>query len=139
MTPEDRRSRIARLAEDKTVLEKHTQDSLRLGEVKIGPPTANIVLDENSLVSHLGNTNNPGFSFKPGGSQLRVGRHAKIDQDFRHVYFKNGLESLNPMGDTKASSTTDPLPTIVPNFLSDIEFMISPEVVKSISILRGLF
>lgn len=130
--------KIKRLAEPGSIIDKYSTDQLQNDEVKIGDGLANIVLSDGKIESNSPAPGNPGFKFTNKGSNIRQGAKLDLDGDFKRLYFKNGEQQLNPMGNTKASCTTDPLPTIVPTLRPELEMFMDKDFMSAFDKLKQL-
>jgi hypothetical protein len=114
----DRRRReelFDKLASDAPLFIKRDRAFIKDDERKFGHGFNNLVIGSGSIRTNNASPANPGFSLGDDGSIFRHGRHLDFDGDFTRIFFRSGDQQLNPLGSAKASSTTDPLPTIVPS------------------------
>lgn len=131
-------ARLAKLAAPGSILDKYSAASLPEGGAKVGEGLENIVIGKDFIESNSQHPTNPGFHFGVRGSELRQGPHLDIEGDYKKVFFKGGDQQLNPLGNIKASSTTDPLPTVVPSLRSELTLLLSPDLQKVLELLKSL-
>lgn len=107
------RERLRRLTQSNSIISSNKNDQLGPNELKIGDVDTNIVLGTKSIATNSSNPADPGFSFSDKGSEVRHGAKLAFDGDFKKTHFLKGEQILNPLGNYRASSTSDPLPTIM--------------------------
>ena len=119
-------------------LSRYAEDFLAPGATKIGDGLENIVLSPDKMESNSPTPANAGFSFSSQGSKVRQGSKLDVEGDYQKVFFKNGEQQLNPMGHIKASSTTDPLPTILTSFRADFLSFFTDDLQSLLAPLRAV-
>lgn len=128
--------RLARLATPGGVLRKNADGYLPKGAEKLGKGPGSVVVGPEILESHLDHPTDPGFVFTPRGSLLRQGPRLDLAGGYQTLFFREGGEQLNPLGHVKASSTTDPLPTIVPSLRPGLLALVAGDFQKLLGALR---
>lgn len=131
--------RIEKLSTPDNILNTYNNDQLAPGEIKVGDVNSNITLGARSIESNSANPADPGFSFSDKGSEIRQGAKLDLDGDYKKFFFKKGEQQLHPLGNIKASSTTDPLPTIMPTLRTELLSSLDVDFRKAIDNLRSLY
>ena len=126
------------LSDSRSVLERHDDSRLPKGAIKFGRGVNNIVITRDSVQTNSSNPVNPGFHFGPEGSMIRHGNHLDLDGSYTKFFFKGGEQQLNPLGSQRASSTTDPLPTIVSTLRGTSDAFLNAEIVDLIKSITSL-
>jgi len=122
---------------NKTFEEKRDINRLLKGETKLGETGNCMVVGPGRLTTHQEAPANAGWTFTNKDGELRA-ENLVMTTNWERVYFTGGLHRLNPLGEETASSTTDPLPTIVPNFPQDSIWALSGLVQTALQSLKDL-
>ena len=132
----DRSERLSRL-DDLGDLSKKEKlvESL---ETRLGGPEANLIISNDSIKSFTNHPVNPGFSFGTRESYIRTGDILNFNKEFYKLKFSNGLEQINPLANTTASTVTDPIPTIIPSISNNIRSFLSKDYLEIIKKLKSL-
>ena len=135
----NRTDRMRALSSEKSIIARlDTDGQLQPGEAKIGYTYDNIVVGPNGIFGNRNDPTAPGFSFEESGSVLRTGPVMRTTAPFNKILFNNGQERLNPLGSVKASSSTDPLPTIVPVLPSSADWLLNSTGQEAMAIFKLL-
>jgi hypothetical protein len=131
-----RDTRLNNLSESSSIISRSNQGILGPGQVKLGIGYNNIVVGEGYVASNQESPYDPGFEFTRAGTRLTVGPSLRIDKDYKKTSFDNGRQMLHPLGDTLASTTANPLPTIMPRLQDGDMWAFSPSGAKALNYIR---
>lgn len=126
------------LAGNKSIIDTYDDANTPYGSTKLGEGLSNIVVGKDSIQSNLPIPGNPGFSFSANSSKINLGKKLDFDGDFKRIFFQGGGQQFNPLGNTKASSTSDPLPTILPSLRPETLGLLAPDFQKALDNIMKL-
>lgn len=130
--------RLTRLSRKGGILDRYSDASLPEEAIKLGEGFHNIVIGKDFVESNLAHPADTGFRFSPNGSELRQGARLDLEGSFQKLFFKGGGEQLNPLGNAKASSTSDPLPLIVQSLRQDLLGLLTKDFQELLSKIRSI-
>lgn len=138
MTPEERQQRIQRLFTG-SLLDRDNSGAPSKTAVKVGYGYNNLVIDEGEVRFSQDDPSNPTFKMtKEDGTIINTGRQFQLSSDFKFVSFNRGLQTFQPVADTLASTTANPLPTIRQSLPEESLWAISDSGAKALAIIKGL-
>lgn len=132
------REKLDQLDRPGGVLRRRGDTRLAREATKLGKGTSNMVLGTESIQTNLPHPTDPGFDFSPRGTVLRQGAHLDVEGSYQKLFFKGGGEQFNPLGHQKASSTTDPLPQIMPSLRGQLQSVLSQDMRRVLDLVRTL-
>lgn len=132
------RERLERLSKDGSILDKYSKDRLPQGAAKLGEGMDNVVLGADYIETNSSHPRDPGLRLGAEGSSIRHGAKLDMEGDYQKLFFKRGEQQLNQLGDKKASSTTDPLPTVMPTLRNELGPFVDPDFRAALDGIRAL-
>ena len=138
MTPEQRAAKIQKLFNG-TLLDRDNSGAPSKTAVKLGHGYNNIVIDNGEFRVNQENPGDPSLKMtREDGTIINTGSQFQLSADFKAVSFNKGTQTFQPVADSLASTTANPLPTIRQALPEESLWTLSDNGTRALAIIKGL-